>query len=66
MDEWLRFVARLLEGDKVAVLCREFGISRKTGYKLYRRHWDIGLSGHIDIVPSRSLVTLRRTAFCNT
>ena len=36
MDERLRFVARLLEGDKMAVLCREFGISRKTGYKLYR------------------------------
>ena len=36
MDERLRFVARLLEGDKMTVLCREFGISRKTGYKLYR------------------------------
>jgi transposase len=43
MDERLRFVARLLEGDKMAVLCREFGISRKTGYKLYRRYRDIGL-----------------------
>jgi putative transposase len=29
MDERLRFVARLLEGDKMATLCREFGISRK-------------------------------------
>jgi transposase len=43
MDERLRFVARLLEGDKMAVLCREFGISRKTGYKLYRRYRDCGL-----------------------
>jgi putative transposase len=31
MDERLRFVARLLEGEKMAVLCREFDISRKTG-----------------------------------
>jgi putative transposase len=35
MDERLRFVARLLEGEKMAVLCREFDISRKTGYKLW-------------------------------
>jgi putative transposase len=31
MDERLRFVARLLEGEKMAVLCREFDISRQTG-----------------------------------
>jgi len=30
MDERLRFIARLLEGEKMAVLCREFEISRKT------------------------------------
>ena len=34
MDERFRFVARLLDGEKMAVLCREFGISRKTGYKI--------------------------------
>jgi hypothetical protein len=34
MDERLRFVARLLDGEKMAALCREFGISRKTGYKI--------------------------------
>lgn len=32
MDERLRFVARLLEGEKMAPLCAEFGVSRKTGY----------------------------------
>ena len=32
MDERLRLVARLLEGEKMAPLCAEFGISRKTGY----------------------------------
>ena len=29
MDERLRFVARLLEGEKMAPLCAEFEISRK-------------------------------------
>src|SRR5881296_1259508 len=36
MDERLRFVARLLEGEKMAPLCAAFGISRKTGYKILR------------------------------
>lgn len=35
MDERIRFVARLLEGEQMAGLCREFGISRKTGYKIF-------------------------------
>ena len=30
VDERLRLVARLLEGEKVAQLCREFGVSRVT------------------------------------
>ena len=45
MDERLRFVARLLDGEKMALLCREFGISRKTGYKIYTRYKDCGLTG---------------------
>jgi len=48
MDERLRFIARLLEGEKMAVLCREFEISRKTGYKIYRRYRDVGLEGLTD------------------
>jgi putative transposase len=48
MDERLRFVARLLEGEKMAVLCREFDISRKTGYKIYHRYKDCGLQGLTD------------------
>jgi putative transposase len=28
MDERLRFVARLLEGEKMAALCREFDVSQ--------------------------------------
>jgi len=38
MDEHLRFVARLLEGEKMAPVSREFGISRVTGYKIVNRH----------------------------
>ena len=48
MDERLRFVARLLDGEKMAPLCREFDISRKTGYKLFERYKDCGLSGLTD------------------
>lgn len=43
MDERLRFIARLLEGEKMAPLCREFGISRVTGYKLLNRYKECGL-----------------------
>jgi putative transposase len=48
MDERLRFVARLLDGEKMAVLCREFDISRKTGYKIFSRYKDCGLDGLTD------------------
>jgi putative transposase len=48
MDERLRFVARLLDGEKMAVLCREFDISRKTGYKIFNRYRDCGLEGLTD------------------
>jgi putative transposase len=45
MDERLRFVARLLDGEKMAVACREFGISRKTGYKIFARYKEFGVRG---------------------
>jgi transposase InsO family protein len=45
MDERLRFVARILEGEKMAVVCREFGISRKTGYKIFNRYEQSGIRG---------------------
>ncbi len=48
VDERLRFVARLLEGEKMAVLCTEFGISRKTGYKIYDRYKECGVHGLTD------------------
>ncbi len=48
MDERLKFVARLLDGDKMLPLCEEFGISRKTGYKIYNRYKNFGLEGLTD------------------
>lgn len=48
MDERVKFVARLLEGEKMAGLCREFGISRKTGYKIFGRYKECGLHGLSD------------------
>ena len=48
MDERLKFVARLLDGEKMAVLCREFEISRKTGYKIWSRYQHCGLKGLTD------------------
>src|SRR5437764_347400 len=48
MDERLRFVARLLEGEKMAPLCAAFGISRKTGYKIFDRYKDCGVRAFTD------------------
>jgi transposase InsO family protein len=42
MDERLRFVARLLDGEGMSAVCREFGISRKTGYKIFNRYKEDG------------------------
>ena len=43
MDERMRFVIRLKDGEARASLCREFGISRKTGYKIFERYEQCGL-----------------------
>jgi putative transposase len=48
MDERLKFIARSLDGEKMAGLCREFGISRKTGYKILTRYNEVGLEGLTD------------------
>jgi hypothetical protein len=41
MDERLRFVARLLDGEAMSEVCRASGISRKTGYKIFERYQDL-------------------------
>ena len=43
MDERLRFVAQLLDGEPMTEVCRAFGISRKTGYKIFDRYKEHGL-----------------------
>ena len=48
MDERMRFVIRLKDGESMASLCREFGISRKTGYKIFERYEQCGLDGLSD------------------
>ncbi len=42
VDQKLKFIARLLEGEKMAPLCREFGITRPTGYKIWERYKTMG------------------------
>src|SRR5689334_5890743 len=48
MEERLRFVARLLDGEGMTEVCREFGISRKTGYKIFDRYKEHGLEALSD------------------
>lgn len=48
MDERLRFVAKLLEGEAMTDACREFGISRKTGYKIFNRYKESGFESLSD------------------
>jgi len=45
MDERTKFIGRLLAGEKMAPLCREFGITRRTGYKIWERYQQDGNTG---------------------
>jgi transposase len=48
MEERLRFVARLLDGEAMTDVCRDFGGSRKTGYKIFDRYKEQGLTALTD------------------
>ena len=48
MEERMRFVLRRLDGEPMSELCREFGISRKTGYKIVERYEQEGLQALTD------------------
>ncbi|RST82040.1 IS481 family transposase [Aquibium carbonis] len=48
MDERVRFVGRLLDGEGMSEVCRAFGISRKTGYKIWDRYRQEGLEALTD------------------
>jgi hypothetical protein len=42
-------VIRLKDGESITYLCREFGISLKTGYKILNRYQERGLEGLTDL-----------------
>jgi len=48
MDERLRFIGQLVDGEAMTDVCREFGISRKTGYKIFDRYKAHGLEALTD------------------
>lgn len=45
VNERMKFVTRVLDGDKITDLCIEFGISRKTGHKIIKRFKEEGPNG---------------------
>ena len=50
MEERMKFVMYYLEHEwPMSVLCREFGISRKTGYKMIERYIEGGFEGLRDL-----------------
>jgi len=48
VNERMKFVLRLVDGEKMSDLCREFGITRPTGYKIYKRFKESGPPGLYD------------------
>ena len=48
IDERLRFVSRLLHGETMTEVGREFGIARKTGDKIFTRYQEHGLEALSD------------------
>lgn len=50
MDQRREFVLAHLRGDQTMTqLCRDFGVSRKTGYKWVERFFESGLPGLVDL-----------------
>lgn len=48
MNERMKFVSRLLDGETMSEICREFKVSRKTGYKIWNRYQSKGIDGLLD------------------
>ncbi len=53
MSERLEFVKRWLDGERVTDLCREYGVSRKTAYKMRARYEKFGPRGLFDLSRAR-------------
>jgi hypothetical protein len=60
MDERMHFVSRWLAGETMAELCREFGISRKTGYKIFDRYQECGIQGLFALQSGSNRLGFRR------
>jgi transposase len=54
VHERMLFVVRLEKGERMTDLCREFGISRKTGYKIFARYKEQSLVGLYDAKRAQS------------
>ena len=48
MNERMKFITKLELGERMSDLCKEFSISRKTGYKLWNRYEEKGVNGLFD------------------
>lgn len=59
VSERLLFVKRWLAGERVVDLCREFGISRKTAYKMRARYDEYGPRSLFDMSRARRRQDLR-------
>jgi len=69
MDQRMQFVLAVEKGDEAfAMLCRRFGVSRKTGYKWHRRYQDAGPAGLADAsrapLHHPQAITAQATAGC--
>jgi len=48
VDQKVKFIARSLDGEKMAPLCREFNIARKTGYQIWERYKRFGQEAFLE------------------
>lgn len=48
LDERMRFIAKLIDDEPMTAVCEEFGISRKTGYKIWNRYQNSGAKALTD------------------
>jgi transposase InsO family protein len=48
VDQKVKFIARLLDGEKMAPLCREFNIARKTGYQIWEKYKRFGQEAFLE------------------
>ena len=62
MNERMEFVTRLSKGERMTDLCEELGISRKTGYKFWRRYQEQGVGGLEDASRAPKRVARRTNA----